>query len=59
MSAECAYAAFRKVLDDRQSCGAQVAAIYHVGSTAVPGLSAKPEIILVEVSRPDVSRVGA
>lgn len=22
--AECAYAAFRKVLDDRQSCGAQV-----------------------------------
>lgn len=33
------------------SFGAEVAAIYHVGSTAVPGLSAKPEIdILVEVS---------
>ncbi|WP_307148274.1 GrpB family protein [Rhizobium tibeticum] len=26
------------------SFGAEVAAIYHIGSTAVPGLSAKPEI---------------
>jgi len=32
------------------SFGAEVAANYHIGSTAVPGLSAKPEIDILVVA---------